>query len=251
MAEGASPKLQKQRRAAPPARLHREGTVARIPSLVNGDRLTQIEFERRYHAAPEVKKAQLVEGIVFMPSPVRFPHHSAPHLKLGMWIGAYSVDTAGTAAGSDPTIRLDSDNEFQPDLAMCILPEAGGRSRFSDDGYVEGGPEIVAEVAASSAAIDMHAKRQVYRRNQVQEYLVWLTEESRIVWWSLTEGEYVELKPDNTGVIKSVVFPGLRLNVKAMLAGNFGAVISTLREGMATEDYRTFAASLNAAMEEK
>ena len=47
------------------------GDTATLP-LENGDRLTRAEFERRYAAMPRLKKAELIEGIVYVPSPVRY-----------------------------------------------------------------------------------------------------------------------------------------------------------------------------------
>ena len=42
----------------------------RILPLEHGDHLTREEFERRYEAMPHVRKAELIEGVVYMPSPV-------------------------------------------------------------------------------------------------------------------------------------------------------------------------------------
>lgn len=44
----------------------------KILPLENGDRLTRSEFERRYHAMSSVKKAELIEGMVYMFSVLRF-----------------------------------------------------------------------------------------------------------------------------------------------------------------------------------
>ncbi len=122
--------------------------------LENGDRLTREEFERRYDAMPGLKKAELIEGVVYMPSPVRHRRHGHPHTRLVTWLGNYETDTPGVEAGDNGSIRLDLDNEPQPDGFLIILPERGGQARISDDDYVEGAPELVAEVSSSSASID-------------------------------------------------------------------------------------------------
>src|SRR5262249_33956284 len=124
-----------------------------IPPLEPGDHLTRDEFERRYNAMPEVKKAELIEGVVHMPSPVRLRQHAGPHIQLGAWLATYQASTPGTEAADNATVRLDLENEPQPDAMMVILPEHGGKARISDDDYIEGGPELAAEIAASTVSI--------------------------------------------------------------------------------------------------
>ncbi|MGO9600026.1 MAG: Uma2 family endonuclease, partial [Isosphaeraceae bacterium] len=147
--------------------------LATLPPLENGDRLTRPEFERRYEAMPELKKAELIEGVVYMPSPVRHRRHSRPNYHLSTWVGFYETMTPGVEGGGNGTVRLDLDNEPQPDVYLMIAPEQGGQAKLSADDYVEGAPELVAEVASSSASYDLHVKLHVYRRSGVREYLVW------------------------------------------------------------------------------
>lgn len=201
--------------------------------LENGDRLSRAEFERRYHRMPEVKKAELIEGVVYMPSPARLQRHSVPHARLTGWLVAYEAATAGVLAGDNATVRLDLDNEPQPDLLLLRLPAAGGQARLSEDDYVEGAPELVAEVVASSRAYDLHQKKEAYRRNGVREYLAWIVEESRVVWWELREGAFVELAPDADGLLKSRVFPGLWLDTAALVRGDVRQVLDALQRGLA------------------
>jgi len=203
-----------------------------LPLLENGDRLSRPEFERRYQSMPEVKKAELIEGIVYMPSPARFKHHSLPHGMLATWLGNYQADTRSVLVGDNATVRLDLDNEPQPDLLLLQLPEHGGQARFSEDDYVEGPPELVVEIVASSRAYDLHQKKDAYRRNGVREYLAWITEEARVVWWELRDGAFVELAPDADGLLKSAVFPGLWLDASALLRGDLRAVLDALRRGL-------------------
>ncbi len=141
-----------------------------IPPLENGDRLSRSEFERRYSAMPEVKKAELIEGVVYMASPLRHRPHGKPHFRLIAWLGTYEAMTPSEIDGGDnSTVRLDIDNEPQPDVLLRIEEGAGGQSHISEDGYIEGAPELVAEIAASTASNDLGDKLRVYRRNGVKE----------------------------------------------------------------------------------
>ncbi len=216
-----------------------------LPPLESGDRLTRQEFERRYQAMPQIKKAELIEGVVYVASPVRATRHGRPHAKIMTWLGTYWVATPGVDLQDNTTVRLDADNEPQPDALLRLEPEVGGNSRISDDDYVEGAPELIAEIAASSASYDLNAKLNVYRRNGVQEYIVWQMYENRLDWFSLQEGRYVSLQPDETGVIRSSVFPGLWLAVNALREGDLAQVLAVLQQGIQTVDHQTFVERLN------
>ena len=203
-----------------------------LPPLENGDRLTRLEFERRYQGMPEVKKAELIQGVVYMASPLRFQPHAEPHGRLITWLGVYQAVTPEVQMGIEPTVRLDIDNEPQPDGVLLINPESGGQSRLSDEGYIEGAPELVVEIAASSATIDLGDKKVAYQRSGVREYIVWQVFEQKIDWFSLEDGDYISLIPDERGVICSVLFPGLWLDVSAMLGGNMQQVLAVLQTGI-------------------
>src|SRR5207248_362002 len=125
--------------------------ISKIPPLVAGDRLTRDEFERRYETMPDVKKAELIEGVVYMPSPVRVDAHASPHAELLAWLGHYKAFTPGVQVGGNGTVRLDLDNEPQPDAFLRIFPEFGGQSK-TVEGFVEGAPELVVEVSVSTAS---------------------------------------------------------------------------------------------------
>ena len=229
------------------------GTVSKqkmtpkLPPLENGDRLTRPEFERRYQAMPHIKKAELIEGVVYVASPLRFEPHAEPHGQIITWLGVYHAATPGVRLGDNATVRLDMDNEPQPDGLLRLNESVGGRSRLSDDGYVEGAPELIVEVAASSASYDLGNKLNVYRRNQVQEYLVWQVYDQRLDWFRLSEGEYVLLQPDTEGIVRSEVFPGLWLAVPALLEGNLAQVLSVLQSGLATSEHAVFVEQLSGS----
>ncbi len=211
-----------------------------ILHLESGDRLTRPEFERRYNAMPNVKKAELIEGVVYVASPLRFEAHAEPHGNLMIWLGIYKVATPGVRLGDNPTVRLDLDNEPQPDAILLIDAACGGLSHVGTDGYVEGAPELVAEVAASSASKDLYDKKRAYRRNGIQEYIVWQVFDSTVSWFSLQNGEYVALIPNASGIIQSQVFPGLWLDVSALVAGNMQQVLAVLQKGLSSVEHQTF-----------
>lgn len=171
-----------------------------ILPLQNGERLSRQEFELRYEAMPHIKKAELIEGTVHLASPLRFKSHAKPHGLLIVWLGTYTVATVGVMLGDNPTVRLDLDNEPQPDAVLIIDQNSGGQSRLSDDDYIEGAPELVAEVAASSAASDLDDKKKAYQRNGVQEYIGWQILKNKLEWFKLSEGEYIQVEPDATGL---------------------------------------------------
>jgi Uma2 family endonuclease len=215
-----------------------------IPPLENGDKLSRAEFERRYNAMPELKKAELIEGEVYVSSPVRAQRHGKPHVQLVTWIGTYTAATPGLLAADNSTVRLDLDNEPQPDVFLMIEPEHGGQARISEDDYVEDAPELVAEVAASSVSIDLGKKLHAYRRNGVREYIVWRVQDRAIDWFALREGTYQPLAPGGDGWLRSEVFPGLWLDPAALLRGDLATVLDVVRRGVDSPEHADFVARL-------
>jgi Uma2 family endonuclease len=216
-----------------------------IPPLENGDHLSQAEFERRYDAMPHLKKAELIEGVVYVPSPVRHRFHGRPHTHVIAWLGQYEAGTPGVEASDNSTVRLDLDNEPQPDALLLIDPERGGQTRLSEDGYIEGAPELVVEVASSSASYDLHAKLHAYRRNGVREYVVWRVLDQEIDWFVLCEGQYEPLQPNLEGLLRSEVFAGLWLDLAALVRSDMATVLATGQQGLASPEHTAFVARLN------
>ncbi|MBD2435319.1 Uma2 family endonuclease [Nostoc sp. FACHB-110] len=212
----------------------------KVPPLESGDRLTRQEFEHRYHAMPNTKKAELIEGVVYIASPLRFKSHGKPHGNLIIWLGTYKVSTPGVELGDNSTVRLDLDNEVQPDVVLLIDEQLGGQTRITEDDYIEGAPELIAEVAASSAANDLYDKKRVYRRNGVKEYIVWQVFDNKLDWFVLENGDYITLNPDTNGIIKSRTFPGLWLELSALLTGEMTQVLAVLQQGVASEAHQLF-----------
>jgi Uma2 family endonuclease len=218
----------------------------KVPPLENGDQLTRDEFERRYEAMPHINKAELIEGIVYMPSPIRLDPHASPHADLTTWLGVYRAATPGVRVAVSPTIRLDLENEPQPDALLLIDPACGGQARISADQYVEGAPELVGEVTASSVSIDLNAKLRAYRRNGVREYLVWRTLDQALDWFVLRQTQYDRLAPDANGIYRSEVFPGLWLDAAALIRSDLAAVLRVLQQGLADPVHAAFSAKLKA-----
>jgi hypothetical protein len=210
-----------------------------IPPLKDGDRLTRDEFERRYDAMPGVNKAELIEGVVQMPSPVRVESHGSPHSHLGWWLSHYRVFTPGLEVADNASVRLDLVNMPQPDVFLYIKPSHGGRAGLSDDDYLEGGPELIAEISASSVAIKLGPKLESYRRNGVREYIVWRVLDEAIDWFVLNGDRYEPLQPVN-GVLRSPFFAGLWLDVAALVRGDLLAVLQTLQSGLSTLEHGEF-----------
>jgi len=208
--------------------------------------LTRREFERRYTAMPHIKKAELIEGVVYIPSPVHASHALA-HSQIIGWLAVYTASTPGVKLADNATVRLDLDNAVQPDVLLRLEPVAGGHSYISADDYIEGAPELIVEIATSSAAYDLHDKLRVYRRNRVQEYAVWQVLEGRLDWWYWEEGEYVPLTPNEDGVWASQVFPGLWLDANALLKDDLAAVLACLQVGLASEEHASFVAEMAGA----
>jgi Uma2 family endonuclease len=211
-----------------------------IPALQPGDRLTRAEFERRYDATPNLKHAELIDGVVIMPPPVSAGGHSSPHFRLITWLGTYEAATPGVEGGDNASLRLDLDNMPQPDAFLRILESCGGQSRIDADDFVEGAPELIAEIAATSASYDLHDKLNVYRRNGVKEYIVWRTFDRAIDYFILRDGRYDPLKPAAKGILQSQVFPGLWLDPASLIAGDLQKVSAVLQKGLASAKHTAF-----------
>lgn len=197
-------------------------------SLEPGDHLTREEFHRRYCARLDIKKAELINGVVYVPSPVRASHGES-HFAVAGWLYAYKARNPAVHVPCDTTVFLDADgilDEVQPDA--CLWVDDPGGPRLTEDHYLQGAPQLVVEVAASSASYDLHEKKEAYRRNGVREYIVWRVHDRAIDWFELREGVYVSRAQDADGIIESSQFPGLRLHVPSMLAGDAAGVLAAL-----------------------
>src|SRR4051794_35849948 len=169
--------------------------------LEAGDHLTRAEFHRRYGQRPDIKKAELIDGVVYVPSPVRIDFHSEPHGAIAGWLYTYMALHGDVRLSIDGTVFLEGGDEVQPDACLW-LPGPGG-PRLTEDHYLEGAPQFVVEVSASSASYDLHEKKEAYRRNGVREYVVWRVLDNAIDWFELRDGTYVLRTPDEHGIVES------------------------------------------------
>lgn len=184
------------------------------------------------------QRAELVEGVVYVASPVRAKRHGRPHAAVMAWLGAYWFATPGVDLQDNTTVRLDNENEPQPDALLRIEPSAGGMSCIDQDDYIAGAPELIVEIAASSATYDLNDKLVAYCRNRVKEYLVWQVYEQQLTWFKLQAGQYIVSQPEE-GVIRSSVFPGLWLAVDA-LCDDRSKLLAVLQVGLQSPEHQEF-----------
>jgi Uma2 family endonuclease len=213
-----------------------------LPPLEAGDRLDQKTFHARYEAMPPGTRAELIGGVVHMPSPLKTPHGET-HLKLCAWLSEYSDATPGVRGFDNATNILGDESEPQPDACLLIDVPSIGQTREEDE-YIVGAPELVAEVASSSEAIDFHAKRDDYERAGVKEYLVVALRQGRVVWFVLRQGRFEEMAPGPDGLLRSEVFPGLWLDPEALLRLEGPRLRQVLHQGLATPEHAAFVARL-------
>jgi Uma2 family endonuclease len=218
-----------------------------IPPLENGDRLTRAEFERRFEAMPWLKKAELIEGVVYMPSPVRQRYHGRQHSHLNFWLSAYEGMTPGVEVGDNSTVQLDQGNMPQPDCLLFIQPEHGGQVRISAKGYIEGAPDLVAEVASSSASYDLGDKLQAYRRLGAREYVVWRVLDRQVDWFVLYGDRFEALNPPADGILRSTVFLALWLDSAALIRGDVYTVLAIVQQGLNSAEHAEFVTRLEGA----
>src|SRR5260370_18892163 len=210
------------------------------PPLTTEDRPTKRNFNRRYEAYPDDVKFELIGGIVYMASPTGWPH-SKYDLQLATVLGNYEAATPGVEGLDNATTILGPWSEPQPDLALRILPEQGGRS-FTPKRYVTGPPELIAEIADSTASIDLHRKKEDYEKAGVWEYLVLCVQEKELHWFHFKSKRRIQ--PDSKGVYRSRVFPGLWIDSRALLARDGRRVSEVLKEWLASRAHAAFVRKL-------
>jgi Uma2 family endonuclease len=224
---------------------HEALKVPHLPPLEAGDHLDQATFHARYEAMPPDFRAELIGGVVFVPSPLRKAHGRHHALVVG-WLINYWIATPGTETLDNATAILGDDSEPQPDATLIIEPESGGQTSISEDGYATGPPELIVEVASSSASIDLHRKRCDYEQAGVLEYVVVVLRQGVVRWFVLQDGTYQEVEPDASGIFQSAVFPGLWLDAPALLRLDGRQVMATLQHGIETPEHVAFVQQLQA-----
>ncbi len=213
-----------------------------LPPLEPGDHLDQPTFMARYEAMPPGTRAELVGGVVYMPPPPVSDGHSVPHGDVVFWLNYYRRSTPGVGCLNDGTTILGNDSQPQPDAGMRVL--VGGQTRLNGAGYVTGCPELVCEVANSTEAYDLRAKRRDYQRYGAQEYLAVVVRTPRVLWFARRGRRLVEVPPDADGLYRSQAFPGLWLDPAALLADDLVGLTAALDRGLASPGHAAFAAGL-------
>ncbi len=218
-----------------------------IPFLENGDCLDAEEFLRRWDAMPELKQAELINGVVFMNAAQRYTVHGNPAGRMNAWLVFYLTNTSGVEYGIETTVALlDGPSLVQPDACLFLPTAAGGRCQINEDGLLNGPPELVVEIAASSASRDLNQKKVLYEEAGVQEYLVWDVFGESLIWFLNQSGTFQPQTPDTDGILKSHVFPGLWLNPAALLAGKLKEVRATVEAGTAQPEHTQFVKGLES-----
>jgi Uma2 family endonuclease len=210
-----------------------------LPPLEPGDHLDQKTFHARYKAMPAHVRAELVEGVVYMPSPLKLAH-GVVHVEVTTWLNLYKAATPGTQVADNATTILGDFGEPQPDASLLILAEYGGQTREDEEGYLTGAPELISEVALSSESYDLHSKWRDYERAGVREYVVVLLRQQRVLWFVRREQGFVPLEPGADGIFRSELFGGLWLDPAALLRGDTAGVQAVLQQGLASAEHAQF-----------
>jgi Putative restriction endonuclease len=210
--------------------------------LVEGQRLDQPTFHALYQAMPSGTRAELIDGVVYMPSPVGLDHGEA-HVPVIVWLSYYAEKTPGVRAMDNATTILGWKSEPQPDGLLRILPEYGGRT-WNEGGFVHGAPEFVAEIAKATRYADFGPKLDDYQRAGVAEYVIRAFDPSEICWFGLEQGTLVQRTPGDDGLYHSTVFPGLWLDPAALLTGDTQRLRAVVDLGCATAAHAAFVARL-------
>lgn len=218
-----------------------------IPPFENGDRMDQKTFHALYLQTPKGFRAELIGGIVHVPSPTS-ARHARPQRMFCQWLGEYSDNTPGTDAFDNITSVMSEASEPQPDLSLIVLPEAGGQTRLTPEEYLQGAPELAVEISNTTATIDLNAKMRDYERYGVREYLVVIMREREVRWFARRKDRFAPMKPDADGVLRSKVFPGLWLDTAGVFDRGARRLLVTLRKGLASPEHTKFVAKLSKKM---
>lgn len=213
------------------------------PPLENGDHLDQKTFHARYEAMPEDYRAELIGGVVYMPSPQKFPHSKAQQLVV-RWLDEYAEATPGTEALANNTQILGPDSEPEPDACLFVAPGYGGRVYLDRDEYLNGPPELIVEVSSSTESIDLNRKKHDYQKAGVREYVVLALRMQQVFWFVRQRGKYREVPLPADGLFRSRVFPGLWLDAEALLRSQRPRVLAALRRGLSSPEHAAFVARL-------
>ena len=212
------------------------------PPLCEGEQLPREEFMSRWEAMPDLKFAELIDGIVHMPSPLSKVHGNC-HARACHWLSQHAAVTPGCEVCSSVTWLMTKVSVPQPDLSLEILAENGGQSWMEGE-YPGGAPELIVEISHTTGARDSGVKQRLYERSGVLEYLIVKSKKRQIVWNELVEGKYRELQPGADGLLRSRVFPGLRLNAEALWNNDHTSLSAAIQQGTSTPEHAEFVRKL-------
>jgi len=218
-----------------------------VPLLENGDRMKQPEFHRRYKEYSDHVRCELVGGIVYLASPLRYTH-ATYSVRVGTLLDLYAIATPGVEAAENATTILGAESEPQPDLMLRIVQQCGGQSKVDPEEYVTGAPELLAEVAYSSRAIDLNQKREDYKAAGVLEYLVLSIEDRQLFWFHFPSGG--SIAANRQGVYRSIVFPGLWIHGEALLTRDATRLRKVLQQGLTSKPHAAFVKRLERTRRE-
>ena len=217
-----------------------------LPPLVNGQHLDQPAFHERYEAMPPETRAELVGGVVYMPSPMRLDHGKPSRFVAG-WLFQFQMDTPGVEGADGATVKLDRKGEPQPDHILLIPAALGGQSIVDAEGYLTGAPELIVEISLSSRSYDLNQKKADYDRAGVCEYLVIGLNPDQIHWFIRRGRRFNDLEAGPDGIHRSEIFPGLWLDGKALFAEDSRKLIRILKRGLRSPEHAAFVAKLAEA----
>ena len=212
-----------------------------------GDRLSRAEFVSAGQSDPDrYQFAERIDGrLVMNAASVRREGHGRPNSRIVGLLVAYEVETPGVEVGDNSTAQIDDDHDPQPDAYLLVLPEYGGQVEFTESDFIRNAPEMIVEIAGHSLATDLGRKKAIYEADGCREYLVWATDERRFYCFRNGTGGFEEVSGGtHDGVFRSVVFPGLWIDMKALLADDLRAAMTTLRRGLESTEHAAFASEL-------
>ena len=210
-------------------------------TLATGEQMDRTEFLRRWEALPDLKSAELIEGVVYVPSPVSIDHGETDSTVI-WWLRHYAAATPGCQVGNNTSWEM-LGSMPQPDVHLRIRPESGGQSSVGEK-FPIGAPELAVEICLTSTEVDFGPKLRLYQRAGVREYVTVERFPRRIVWRVLRGNDYYALEPDADNVFRSETFPGLWLDQDAFWRNDAARMLATLEAGLATPEHAEFASRL-------
>jgi Uma2 family endonuclease len=211
--------------------------------LESGDVMDQPTFHEIYSHMPENFRAELIDGVVYVASPLKRPHSRSSFLLISV-LGQYEAQTPGVSGEECVTVILSDHAEVQPDILLRIEETFGGESYFTEDEFLTGAPELVIEVSQSSRSIDLNHKRKLYRENGIIEYLVIDLQKDTIRWFDLQLNQELQTEPD--GIYRIRTFPGLWIDSSAVFDQNLARLITTLNLGLSSQEHAEFVSRLES-----